>query len=123
MENSRTVAKKIKSRLDEKRAAFITIEYNELLSMYREATGYEARLSATARERLTDALSQEGIQVFPSLDDRDGSSVRFFRAGTILWDIVSNLRYPGAGSDTTLAGLISKIKANPSILEISITQR
>lgn len=121
MEHFKEVARRIKSKLDEGNYSFITIGYSEVQSMYRDVAKYDARLSKSVREGLQEALLDFGIRVFPSLEDSD-EAVRFFRSNTILWDIVSNLRYPDSTSDARLASLIKKIKEDPTI-EIRIMSR
>jgi hypothetical protein len=122
MEHFRKVAQQIKSKLDEGNYSFITIDYSELLSMYRNVAGGEVRLSKNVRTGLEKALSDVGIKVFPSIEDTEVAAVRFFRAPTILWDIVTNLRYPDDTSDGRLAALIKRIKEDPTV-EIHIMSR
>jgi len=115
MEHFREVAKRIKNELDEGNFSFKTMSYSELLSIYREVIGYEARISKSVREGIAEALLDFGIRVFPAIEDMEGESVRFFRSNTVLWDIVVNLRYPDNTSDARLAALIKKIKEDPTI--------
>lgn len=122
MENVRKVAQEIKAKLDEGNYSFITMDYSELRSIYRRVAGDEARLSKSFREEFQEVLSDYSIKVFPSMED-SGEAVRFFRSGTMLWEIVHNLRYPDNTSDIRLAALIKKVKENPTLLEINIIPR
>ncbi len=121
MENVRKVAQQIKAKLDEGNYSFRTIDYSELLSIYRAVAGDGAKLSKGFREEFQEVLSDYNIKVFPSIED-SGEAVRFFRSGTMLWEIVHNLRYPDNTSDMRLASLIKKVKENPALLEINIMQ-
>ena len=116
MEIFRRVAQEIKVRLDEGNYSFITIEYNKLQSMYRNAAGDDTiRLAKSAREGIQEALLDFSVRVFPSIEDA-GEGIRFFRSGTVLWDIVSNLRHPNSTSDIELAKLIRRVKEDPTVV-------
>ncbi|CAK8717602.1 MAG: hypothetical protein CDV28_101107 [Candidatus Electronema aureum] len=118
MEVFRKVAKEIKYRMDQGNYSFITIQYSELQLMYRTAAQDDSiRLAKSAREGIQEALSDLGVRVFPSIDEA-GECVRFFRSGTVLWDIVSSLRYPNSTSDGELKRLIKRIKEDPLVVLI-----
>jgi len=116
MEIYRKVAQDIKARLDEGNYSFITILYKDLQSMYRDAAGDETmRFAKSAREGIEEALLDVGVRVFPSLEEaQDG--VRFFRSGTVLWNIVTNLRYPNSRSDAELSELLNRVKRDPTVV-------
>jgi len=118
MEIFRRVAREIKARLDQGNYSFKTIPYSELQAMYRNAAGDDSiRLAKSAREGIEEALLDFGIRVFPSIEEA-GDGVRFFRSGTVLWDIVSNLRHPNSTSDAELARLIKRVKEDPTVVII-----
>jgi hypothetical protein len=116
MEFFRKVAQEIKTLLNEGNYSFITIEYSKLQSMYRNAARDETiRLAKNAREGIEEALLDVGIRVFPSLEE-GGDGIRFFRSGTVLWDIVTNLRYPNSTSDVELSRLLRRVKEDPTVV-------
>lgn len=118
METYKKVAKQIKARLDQGNYSFITIPYSEFQSMYREAVNdSNARLARSAREGIQEALLDYTVRVFPSIEE-SGDAIRFFRSGTVLWDIVSNLRHPNGASDEELARLIKRLKEDPAVVVI-----
>jgi hypothetical protein len=117
MEIFQKVAQEIKARLDEGNYSFITLEYGELQSIFRKAAGNESiRLAKSAREGITEALSDVAVKVFPSLEEELADGVRFFRSGTLLWNIVTNLRYPNSTSDAELAKMLNQIKQDPTVV-------
>jgi len=116
MEVFRKVAQEIKARLDEGNYSFITIEYDKLQLLYRDAAGDNTiRLAKSAREGIQEALSDVGVRVFPPLGEVE-EECRFFRSGTVLWNIVTNLRYPNSVSDVELSKLLRRIKEDPTVV-------
>jgi hypothetical protein len=116
MEVFRKVAQEIKARLDEGNYSFITIEYDKLQLLYRDAAGDNTiRLAKSVREGIQEALSDVGVRVFPPLGEVE-EGCRFFRSGTVLWNIVTNLRYPNSASDVELSKLLRRIKEDPTVV-------
>ncbi len=103
------VAKSIRSRIDGK--AFERIPRREITDILREVSGESTtRLKRAMSEDLERKLLEQGVRVFPSLQETSTDDVvRVFHTGTALASLVDMLLYPSAATDREVTKVTSKI--------------
>ncbi len=105
-----TVARKLKQELNGK--AFLTIQRTEITELLREVSGEPGtRIKSTLARDLTSALINQGVQVYPSLNETTtGDTVRLYHAGSVLGQLIDTIVHPDEGTDRELGDVLSKIK-------------
>lgn len=105
------VAKSVKDRIDGR--AFESIPRREITDILREVSGeHSTRLKRAMAEDLERKLLEQGVRVFPRLQETStGDVVRVFHTGTVLASLVDMLLYPSAATDREIAKVTSKVKA------------
>jgi hypothetical protein len=83
-----TVARKLKQQLNGK--AFLTIPRTDITELLREVSGEPAtRIKSGLAADLTSALINQGVQVYPSLEETTtGDMVRLYHAGSLLGQLM-----------------------------------
>jgi hypothetical protein len=104
------VARKLKQQLNGH--AFLTIDRTDITEMLREISGEPStRIKSTLAEGLTDALINQGVQVYPPLTETTtGDTVRLYHAGSVLGQLIDTIVHPDPGTDKDLGDVLTKIK-------------
>ena len=102
-----TVARQIADYLNAFRLAFKTYKVSELDEMMSAVAGAGSRISTeTSAADFSNLLLERGFSIFPSITDTADGYVRVIRANSIVANLLSALRYPGADGDAELARLL-----------------
>ena len=106
-----SVAKSIKNRINGK--AFESIPRMEITDLLRRVSGEDTtRLKKTMSEDLERKLLEQGVRVFPRLQETStGDTVRVFHTGTVVASLVDMLASPSPDTDWQLAGMTNKVKS------------
>ena len=109
------VAKSIRNRIDGK--AFERIPRREITDLLREVSGESTtRLKRAMSEDLERKLLEQGVRVFPSLQNTStGDVVRVFHTGTALASLLDMLLYPSAETDREVAEVTSKVEGGEKV--------
>jgi hypothetical protein len=104
------VARKLKRQLNGQ--AFLTIDRTDITEMLREVSGEPStRIKSTLAEGLTEALINQGVQVYPTLTETTtGDTVRLYHAGSVLGQLIDTIAHPDPSTDKDLGEVLSKIK-------------
>ena len=105
------VARQLKSELNGK--AFLSMQRMYITNLVREASGEDGfRLKKIAAGELEMELLQQGVRVFPSLQETStGDTVRLFHTSTtVIADLVDMLTHPAEETDRQLADVTKKVK-------------
>jgi hypothetical protein len=80
--------------------------------MLREISGEPStRIKSTLAEGLTDALINQGVQVYPPLTETTtADTVRLYHAGSVLGQLLDTIVHPDPGTDKDLGELLTKMK-------------
>lgn len=117
------LASEIQLVLNTHRLAFRTYNLTGLSEMFEQIAGKGAgRIDAKTGPLFEQVLLERGFLCFPAIADAESADgyVRIIRAGSWIANILSALRYPGAGGDEQLAGLLGRLKTpRPSFGETS----
>lgn len=108
----RKVARVIKRELDSDKLAFKTYHRQKFTTELKAIAGDGAHASGESTlEELELAFTQEGLLVFPPLNDTEiDGFTRVYRSGSRIAGILNALRFPGGGSDEELSTLLGKLK-------------
>ena len=108
----RSVARLIKKELDVERLAFKTYQRERFTIELKAVAGAGAHTKGEdAFTQLEVAFLQEGLLVFPPLNDADEDGyTRIYRSGTRIAGILNAIRFPGGGSDEELSTLLGRLK-------------
>ncbi|WP_163512158.1 hypothetical protein [Fodinicola acaciae] len=104
------LVRELKSELDNK--AFYTLPRVEITDRLRAISGESTtRIKKVIATKLETVLADEGLRVYPTLTaTTTGDTVRIYRAGTVLSNLISIITRPDIGTDRELADVITKIK-------------
>ncbi len=87
--------------------AFKTYKVSDFDEMIRAEAGGGARVStATNAKDFAAILQERGFVIFPAIEDSPDGYVRVIRANTVVANLLSAFRYPGADGDEQLAALL-----------------
>ncbi len=111
-DNYMTVARQIADYLNSFRLAFKTYKVSDFDDMIRAIAGEGARIStdSSARE-FTSLLQERGFTIFPPIESSPDGYVRVYRTNTIIANLLTAFRYPGANGDEQLATLLGSLKS------------
>lgn len=105
------VARQIAKYFDSFGLAFKTYKVSDLDDMIRAVAGEGARISTDTSSRdFTSLLQERGFTIFPPVDSSPDGYVRVFRTDTVIANILTAFRYPGANGDEQLASLLVALK-------------
>jgi len=92
--------------------AFLTIERTDITDMLRAVSGEPTtRIKSLVATDLTDALINQGVQVYPPLTSTTtGDIVRLYHAGSVLGQLIDTIVHPDPGTDSDLGDVILKVK-------------
>lgn len=104
------VARQLKKQLNGR--AFLTIERTEITEILRRLSGEPTtRIKSHLAAQLTDALINQGVQVYPALDETTtGDTVRLYHAGSVLGQLIDTIVHPDPGTDHELGDVLRKVK-------------
>jgi hypothetical protein len=108
----RKVARIVKKDLDYDKLAFKTYQREYFTTQLKAVAGQGAHAKGqNVWNELESAFIQEGLLVFPPLDDTgEDGYVRVYRSGTRIAGVLNAIRFPGGGSDEELSSLLGKLK-------------
>ena len=105
------VAKEISDHLNNYRMAFKTYKVSDLDDMIKKVAGGGARIDTdTSAKEFAELLSQRGFLIFPGIKETTDGYIRVFRANSVLANLRSALRYPGADGDAQLASFLTTLQ-------------
>lgn len=68
-------------------------------------------MKSNLSKQLTDALLNQGVQVYPRLDHTTTwDTVRLYHAGSVLGQLIDTIVHPDQGTDRELGDILRKIK-------------
>jgi hypothetical protein len=104
------VARLLKAKLNGR--AFLTIRRGEITDLLRTVSHEPTtRIRCTLANDLTSALINQGVQVYPPLDETTtGDMVRLYHAGSVLGQLIDTIVNPDEGTDRDLGEVITKLK-------------
>lgn len=102
----KAVAWHLKRQLDG--GDFRTIERMEITKLLREVSGEPTtRIKSHLAAQLTDALRDQSVQVYPSLEaTTTGDTVRLYHAGSVLAQLIDTIVHPDPGTDRELRAIL-----------------
>lgn len=107
------VARSVRRDMDREGKAFVSLPRMELTRRLRTVSGSSntrikaARMSAN----LEQALSDQGLRCYPHLDETTtGDSIRIFRAGSAVGELMDAVLVPSPDHDRKLAEALAKFK-------------
>ena len=105
------VAKQVSDYLNAFGLAFKTYNVAELNEMIRAVAGEGARIdSDTNAKEFTGMLQERGFVLFPPITETQDGYLRVLRANSVIANLLSAFRYPGADGDAQLAGLLRTLQ-------------
>ncbi|HEY1733776.1 MAG TPA: hypothetical protein VGG23_04950 [Acidimicrobiales bacterium] len=104
-----TVARSVRRDLDRGNRAFTSVSRMELTERLRRASGEPStRMKAVLAADLEAALGDQGLRCYPRLTaTTTGDSVRVFRAGSAVGDLIDAVLVPSAEHDRDLAAVLA----------------
>lgn len=104
------VARELRERLNGR--AFLTIPRAEITTLLRDTSGEPStRIKSNLAAQLTDALMNQGVQVYPRLEHTTtGDMVRLYHAGSVLGQLIDTIVHPDPGTDKELGDVLRKVK-------------
>jgi hypothetical protein len=107
----RKVARTVKKELDGDKLAFKTYQRDHFAIQLKAIAGPANAGGKDVWDELESAFIQEGLLVFPALDDTEEDGyTRVYRSGTRIAGVLNAIRFPGGGSDEELSALLGKLK-------------
>jgi hypothetical protein len=105
------VAKQIAEYLNAFGLAFKTYKVSDFDDMIKAVAGGGARISTgTAAQEFTGMLQERGFLIFPAIADSTDGYLRVFRANSVIANLLSAFRYPGADGDAQLGSLLRTLQ-------------
>ncbi len=105
------VATQIANYLNAFHLAFKTYKVSDFDEMIKVVAGGGARISTgTSGQDFANILQERGFLIFPSIADSADGYVRVFRANSVIANLLSAFRYPGADGDAQLASLLNTLQ-------------
>jgi len=106
------VAKQIADHLNAFRLAFKTYKVSDFDEMIKTVAGAGSRISTgTNAQDFSTILQERGFLIFPAITDTPDGYVRVFRANSVIANLLSAFRYPGADGDVQLANLLITLQS------------
>jgi hypothetical protein len=104
-----TVARSVRRDLDRGDSAFTSVSRMELTERLRRASGEPStRMKAVLAADLEAALGDQGLRCYPRLTaTTTGDSVRVFRAGSAVGDLIDAVLVPSVEHDRDLAAVLA----------------
>lgn len=92
---------------------FLTIPRYEITTILREVSGESTtRMKSQLAHDLTSALVNEAVLVYPPLaETTTGDTVRLYRAGTVLAQLIDTILHPDPGTDKDLDDVLHKVES------------
>lgn len=111
----RKVARIVKKELDSDKLAFKTYQRDRFTTELKAIAGTGAHEKGEdVWKELEGAFIQEGLLVFPPLNDTEEDGyTRVYRSGSRIAGVLNAIRFPGGGSDDELSALLGKLKQQP----------
>lgn len=105
------VAKQISDYMNAFHLAFKTYTVSNFDEMMKAVAGGGARISSDkSAAEFTTLLGERGFLIFPPIEESVDGYVRVFRANSVIANLLSAFRYPGADGDAQLASLLSTLQ-------------
>jgi hypothetical protein len=105
------VARQIADYMNAFHLAFKTYKVADFDEMIKSVAGGGARISTGSNAvEFTGMLQERGFLIFPSIAESSDGYVRVFRAGSVIANLLSAFRYPGADGDAQLAALLTTLQ-------------
>lgn len=105
------VANQIAKYMNAYGLAFKTYKVSDFDEMIKAEAGGGARISSAGNAKEFTAILQErGFGIFPAIEDSPDGYVRVLRSNTVIANLLSAFRYPGADGDEQLASLLRTLQ-------------
>jgi hypothetical protein len=105
------VAKQIADYMNAFGMAFKTYKVSDFDEMIKAVAGGGARISTgTSGQDFAGILQERGFLIFPAIADSTDGYVRVYRANSVIANLLSAFRYPGADGDGQLASLLRTLQ-------------